>query len=253
MSDSKNEEGAAVDLKDFMSGSPNCGAPMNLVRSFLDRACNSPGDIMIVITSTVIVPTWVSWQHGPHLRSKQNVGSDRQRVACLADGPFRLLGRFSRIIGMSRGIPSTSPWLYFIEVLGIKVAGELLPISQSVFSSSGTIIDSGTITTSLQPKAYNALRTKFQQLMMNYTMTQGGSTFDTCYNFSDGVMVEVPKISFQFGGDVKVPIPFPGILIGSKELSYLVFIGNSDSFDMGIFGIGSSKLCTTTKNTFGDT
>ncbi|KAG5563107.1 hypothetical protein RHGRI_005751 [Rhododendron griersonianum] len=131
---------------------------------------------------------------------------------------------------------SNGPSFYFIEVTGIKVAGELLPISQSVFSSPGTIIDSGTVITRLQPKAYDALRTRFRQLMMNYTMTKGVSLFDTCYDFSGRDTVEVPTISFVFGGNVEVPIPSPGILIGRKELACLAFAGNSDASDVGIFG-----------------
>ncbi|XP_058202141.1 aspartyl protease family protein At5g10770-like [Rhododendron vialii] len=131
---------------------------------------------------------------------------------------------------------SNGPSYYFIEVTGIKVAGELLPISQSVFSSPGTIIDSGTVITWLQLEAYDALRTRFRQLMMNYTMTQGVSPFDTCYDFSGRDTVEVPMISFVFGVNVEVLIPFPGTLIGSQELACLAFAGNSDASDVGIFG-----------------
>ncbi|XP_058202140.1 aspartyl protease family protein At5g10770-like [Rhododendron vialii] len=131
---------------------------------------------------------------------------------------------------------SNGPSFYYIEVMGIKVAGELLPISQSVFSSPGTIIDSGTVITRLQPEAYDALRTRFRQLMMNYTMTQGVSLFDTCYDFSGRDKVDVPTISFVFGGNVEVPIPSPGILYGSQKLACLAFAENSDASDEGIFG-----------------
>ncbi|KAI8569366.1 hypothetical protein RHMOL_Rhmol02G0273200 [Rhododendron molle] len=131
---------------------------------------------------------------------------------------------------------SNGPSFYFIEVTGIKVAGELLSICQSVFSSPGTIIDTGTVITRLQLEAYDALRTTFRQLMMNYTMTQGVLPFDTCYDFTGHNTVEVPTISFVFGGNVEVPIPFPGILIGSQELACLAFAGNSDASDEGIFG-----------------
>ncbi|KAG5563113.1 hypothetical protein RHGRI_005757 [Rhododendron griersonianum] len=126
---------------------------------------------------------------------------------------------------------------YFIEVTGIKVAGELLPISQSVFSSSGTIIDSGTVITRLQPTAYDALRTRFRQLMMNYTMTQGVSLFDTCYDFNGRDTVEVPTISFLFAGDIEVPIALEGILYNvGPSRSCLAFAGNRDASYAGIFG-----------------
>ncbi|KAF7150019.1 hypothetical protein RHSIM_Rhsim02G0220800 [Rhododendron simsii] len=131
---------------------------------------------------------------------------------------------------------SNGPMFYFIKVSGIKVAGELLPISQSVFSSSGTIIDSGTVITRLQPEAYFALRKRFRQLMTKYSMTQGVSLFDTCYNFTGRDTVEVPMISFLFEGDVEVPMALPGILYGSQELACLAFAANSDASDVGIFG-----------------
>ncbi|KAF7150358.1 hypothetical protein RHSIM_Rhsim02G0220200 [Rhododendron simsii] len=132
---------------------------------------------------------------------------------------------------------SNGPSFYFIEVTGIKVAGELLPISQSVFSSPGTIIDSGTVITRLQPEAYNALRTRFRQLMMNYTMTQGVSLFDTCYDFSGRDTVEVPAISFLFAGSIEVPIDLEGILyyVGSSTFC-LAFAGNRAASVEGIFG-----------------
>ncbi|KAG5563112.1 hypothetical protein RHGRI_005756 [Rhododendron griersonianum] len=129
------------------------------------------------------------------------------------------------------------PSFYFIEVTGIKVDGELLPISQSVFSSSGTIIDSGTVITRLQPAAYDALRTRFRQLMMNYTMTSGVSLFDTCYNFSGRDTVEVPEISFLFAGEIEVPIAVEGILYKvDSSMFCLAFAGNEDASDAGIFG-----------------
>ncbi|KAF7151838.1 hypothetical protein RHSIM_Rhsim02G0220400 [Rhododendron simsii] len=132
---------------------------------------------------------------------------------------------------------SNGPSFYFIEVVGIKVGGELLPISQSAFSSPGTVIDSGTVITRLQPEAYDALRTRFRQLTMNYTMTQGVSLFDTCYDFSGRDTVEVPEISFLFAGNIEVPIAFEGILyyVGSSRFC-LAFAGNMATSAAGIFG-----------------
>ncbi|KAI8569360.1 hypothetical protein RHMOL_Rhmol02G0272700 [Rhododendron molle] len=132
---------------------------------------------------------------------------------------------------------SNRPSFYFIEVTGIKVAGELLPISHSVFSSPGTIIDSGTVITRLQPEAYNVLRTRFRQLMMNYTMTQGVSLFDTCYDFSGRDTVEVPEISFLFAGNIEVPIVLEGILyyVGSSRFC-LAFAENRAASAVGILG-----------------
>ncbi|KAI8569357.1 hypothetical protein RHMOL_Rhmol02G0272400 [Rhododendron molle] len=52
----------------------------------------------------------------------------------------------------------------------------------------------------------------------------------------------VPDDKLLFGGDVEVPIPFPRILTGSKELNCLAFAGNSNASDFGVSGVGSSRL-----------
>ncbi|KAH7840789.1 hypothetical protein Vadar_021622 [Vaccinium darrowii] len=131
---------------------------------------------------------------------------------------------------------SNEPSFYFIEVDAIKVGEQTLSISPSVFSNSGTIIDSGTVVTRLQPEAYSALRTRFRQQMMNYTMTRASDPFDTCYDFTGNNRVLVPDISFLFGGNVEVPIPSSGILYGSQRQACLAFAGNSDASEVGIFG-----------------
>ncbi|KAH7841175.1 hypothetical protein Vadar_026656 [Vaccinium darrowii] len=129
------------------------------------------------------------------------------------------------------------PSFYFIDVVAIKVAEQTLSISPSVFSSSGTIIDSGTTFTRLQPEAYAALRTSFQQHMTNYTMTQGAGPFDTCYDFSGHDTVVVPTITFVFAGYVEVPLDFFGILVTTSQTQgCLAFIGNMDASEDGIFG-----------------
>ncbi|KAH7841284.1 hypothetical protein Vadar_027913 [Vaccinium darrowii] len=135
---------------------------------------------------------------------------------------------------------SNGPSFYFIEVLAIKVGEQTLSISPSVFSSSGTIIDSGTVITRLQPEAYAALRTSFQQQMRNYALTQGPDPFDTCYDFSGHDTVVVPGINFVFGGNVEVPLDFSGIIYypdpTSQTQGCLAFAGNGHASEVGIFG-----------------
>ncbi|XAR71473.1 Nepenthesin [Bertholletia excelsa] len=128
------------------------------------------------------------------------------------------------------------PSFYFIDVKGIKVGGQTLSIPQSVFSTPGTIIDSGTVITRLPPAAYNAMRTTFRQQMKNYTMTRPLSILDTCYDFSNYTTVSIPKISFIFAPAVEVPIAPQGILYGSLSQLCLAFAGNGDASDPGIFG-----------------
>ncbi|KAH7839858.1 hypothetical protein Vadar_009747 [Vaccinium darrowii] len=77
----------------------------------------------------------------------------------------------------------------------------------------------------------------FRQQMMNYTMTQGVSLFDTCYNFRGHDTVVVPDITFVFAGNVEVRLDFSGILVATSQTqACLAFVGNSDASEVGIFG-----------------
>ncbi|KAK2967980.1 hypothetical protein RJ640_015425 [Escallonia rubra] len=92
---------------------------------------------------------------------------------------------------------------YFIDFTAIIVRGTKLSISPTVFSNSGTIIDSGTVITRLPPVAYNALRAVFRQQMAKYATTPALSILDTCYDLSKYTTVSIPKISFLFNGNVQ--------------------------------------------------
>ncbi|KAL6295891.1 hypothetical protein ACE6H2_004033 [Prunus campanulata] len=126
---------------------------------------------------------------------------------------------------------------YGINVVGINVGGTKLPISASVFSSSGTIIDSGTVITRLPPTAYSALKAAFRQAMKRYPLTEAVSILDTCYDFSSFKTVSYPKISFVFDNGLTQDLDATGILyVVSADQVCLAFAGNEDDSDIGIFG-----------------
>lgn len=126
---------------------------------------------------------------------------------------------------------------YGLNIVGINVGGTKLAISASVFSSSGTIIDSGTVITRLPPKAYSALKAAFRQRMKSYPLTQALSILDTCYDFSSFKTVSYPKISFVFDDGLTQDLDATGILyVGSADQVCLAFAGNGDDSDIGIFG-----------------
>uniref|UniRef100_A0A2N9F2R8 Peptidase A1 domain-containing protein n=1 Tax=Fagus sylvatica TaxID=28930 RepID=A0A2N9F2R8_FAGSY len=88
--------------------------------------------------------------------------------------------KFTPLLVLSQG-----PSFYGLNLIGISVGGRRLLIPTSIFSTAGTIIDSGTVITRLPPMAYNALRTAFRELMHNYPMTSPvSSLLDTCYDLS---------------------------------------------------------------------
>ncbi|KAL5559618.1 hypothetical protein UlMin_035829 [Ulmus minor] len=132
---------------------------------------------------------------------------------------------------------SLSGSFYAIQLLGISVGGQKLSTPASVYQSSGTIIDSGTVITRLPPTAYSALSAEFKKQMSAYKSTSALSILDTCYDLSGYTTVTIPKISFLFGGGTTVDIDSTGILFASSSSQVcLAFAPNGDDSDVAIFG-----------------
>jgi hypothetical protein len=126
---------------------------------------------------------------------------------------------------------------YFITILDMYVGGNKLSISPSVFSKGGSIIDSGTVITRLPPDAYSALSSAFEKGMAKYTKAPGVSILDTCYDLSNYTTVQIPTVSFVFGGNVKVDLDSRGIVYAvSSSQVCLAFAANGDPSDVGILG-----------------
>ncbi|KAJ4702646.1 Aspartyl protease family protein [Melia azedarach] len=131
---------------------------------------------------------------------------------------------------------------YGLDIVGISVGGQKLPIPKSVFSNTGTIIDSGTVITRLPPAAYSALRTAFRKAMTKYPRAPDLSFLDTCYNLSNYTSVKVPKIGFFFRGGIEVIIDVSGIFYVNKVSQVcLALVGNTDANDAAIFGSVQQK------------
>ncbi|KAK6927735.1 Xylanase inhibitor, C-terminal [Dillenia turbinata] len=153
--------------------------------------------------------------------------------------------RFGSSSGNSNSLKFTNlgqnanhPSFYYIDIVDISVGGQNLNLPPSLFSSKGSIIDSGTVITRLPKTAYAALRSAFQQQMSNYpTTSPPPQLFDTCYDLSGYGTVNIPKITFLFGNNVNVDIVAEGILVVVSATQYcLAFAGNSDDDHIAIFG-----------------
>ncbi|KAL3616276.1 hypothetical protein CASFOL_039666 [Castilleja foliolosa] len=99
------------------------------------------------------------------------------------------------------------PSFYYIDLVGLSVAGEVLNISEDVFQinqetgEGGVVLDTGTVVTWLAEVVevvYVALRDKFREKMVNYDMIDGVSIFDTCYNRGEVDLNKAPTVSFNF-------------------------------------------------------
>lgn len=151
-------------------------------------------------------------------------------------------GKISNNVKYTPFAKSQDASLYFIDILDIYVGGTRLYINPIVFSSVGTIIDSGTIITRLPPAAYSSLSKTFQKHMLKYPKAPASDILDTCYDLRNYTKVLIPKISFLFGGHVKVDLAPAGILyVESPSQICLGFAGNKDTSDVGIFGSNQQK------------
>jgi hypothetical protein len=139
--------------------------------------------------------------------------------------------KFTPLLTLSQGAS-----FYELGLTGISVNGQQLSIPTSVFSTAGTIIDSGTVITRLPQMAYNELRTTFRKLMSGYPMTSSYSLFDTCYDFRKNNTVSIPKIGFLFGG-LRVDLDPAGVFyVVSSSRTCLGFAGNNKTSDIVIIG-----------------
>lgn len=134
-------------------------------------------------------------------------------------------------------VNSQGPSFYFLNLIAISVGGRKLSTSASVFSTAGTIIDSGTVISRLPPTAYSDLRASFQQQMSKYPKAAPASILDTCYDFSQYDTVDVPKINLYFSDGAEMDLDPSGIFyILNISQVCLAFAGNSDATDIAILG-----------------
>ncbi|XP_078443741.1 aspartyl protease family protein At5g10770-like [Wolffia australiana] len=168
---------------------------------------------------------------------------------CLPSNPSNLgylrLGSTPRIsrIGYTPMLTDASlPSFYFVEIVGITVGGQKLSIPGSVFSTAGAIFDSGTVITRLPPAAYAAMRTAFREQLTMYPTAPALSILDTCYNFTGYDIVSIPKISFNFRGNVSLDVHVSGILYVAKiSQACLAFAGNENPSSVAIIGNAQQK------------
>jgi hypothetical protein len=90
--------------------------------------------------------------------------------------------------------------MYFIDVVGMRLGGEDLPIPAGTFGgNASTTLDMGTTFTMLAPDAYAPLRDAFQKEMSQYNRSVPGfAGFDTCFNFTGLHELIVPVVNFKF-------------------------------------------------------
>lgn len=128
---------------------------------------------------------------------------------------------------------------YYVELTGLSVAGNMLPISTSALKlddngDGGVIVDSGTAVTRLQTDVYNSLRDEFVKGTRHLPSTNGVALFDTCFDLSKKKTVDVPTVSFHFSNGKELALPAKNYLIpvDSSGTFCLAFAPTSSSLSI---------------------
>lgn len=132
---------------------------------------------------------------------------------------------------------SDTPSFYYLDLVGIKVAGRTVRVAPAVFKAPGTVIDSGTVITRLPSRAYSALRSSFTGFMRRYKRAPALSILDTCYDFTGRAKVQIPSVALLFDGGATLNLGFGGVLyVANRSQACLAFASNGDDTSVGILG-----------------
>ncbi|PAN25005.2 hypothetical protein PAHAL_4G231000 [Panicum hallii] len=131
------------------------------------------------------------------------------------------------------------PSFYFVELVSIDIGGYVLPVPPTVFTSPGTLLDSGTILTYLPEEAYAALRDRFKFTMKQYKPAPAQDLLDTCYDFTGQRAIFIPAVSFKFSDGAVFDLDFFGILIfpdDATAIGCLAFAARPQTMPFNIVG-----------------
>ncbi|KAL6868263.1 hypothetical protein ACP4OV_015108 [Aristida adscensionis] len=150
--------------------------------------------------------------------------------------------QFTAMVSRSdMGMPS----LYYVNLVGLTVAGVELNIPPAVFTRAGTIIDSGTVVTFLPPHAYAALRSAFRRSMSRYKRAPALDNLDTCYDFTGVARVKIPAVALVFADGATVSLDAGGVMyVSTVAQTCLAFAANDVETDVGVLGNTQQKTFT---------
>ncbi|TVU11531.1 hypothetical protein EJB05_45123, partial [Eragrostis curvula] len=130
------------------------------------------------------------------------------------------------------------PSFYFVELVSIDIGGYVLPVPPTVFTSTGTLLDSGTILTYLPKQAYTSLRDRFKFTMKGYKPAPAYDILETCYDFTGQSAIIIPAVSFKFSDGAVFDLDFFGVLVFPEKptIGCLAFVPRPSMMPFTIFG-----------------
>jgi hypothetical protein len=97
------------------------------------------------------------------------------------------------------------PSLYFVELMNIIIGGYAMPVPSTI-TSTGTLLDSGTILTYIPAQVYTLLCDRFKFTMEGNKPAPAFDVLDTCYDFSSHSVIVMPAILFKFSNGAIVDL-----------------------------------------------
>ncbi|KAF5737956.1 protein ASPARTIC PROTEASE IN GUARD CELL 2-like [Tripterygium wilfordii] len=134
-----------------------------------------------------------------------------------------------------------APSLYYVGLSGLGVGGTRLPVSEDVFRLTelgygGVVMDTGTAVTRLPTVAYVAFRDAFINETGDLPRVSGLSIFDTCYDLSGFVSIQVPTVSFYFSSGPILTLPARNFLIPTDDSGTFCFAFAPSPSGLSIIG-----------------
>ncbi|KAL6868262.1 hypothetical protein ACP4OV_015107 [Aristida adscensionis] len=140
---------------------------------------------------------------------------------------------------------SLMPSLYYVDLVGIKVAGRPIKVPPAVFTARGTIVDSGTTISRLPQAAYAALRSAFRRAMGGYRRAPAVDSMDTCYDLTGHSSVQKPAVALVFADGATVSLDARGVMdVTTLSQVCLAFAPVDDNTYVGIIGNTQQKTFT---------
>jgi hypothetical protein len=137
------------------------------------------------------------------------------------------------------------PTMYYLNMTGISVGGDLLPIEAWVFAindtdgTGGVIIDSGATITYLAQPAYGMLRQAFvAQVGLTVVNPTSPDDLDTCFKWPPPprTKVSMPELVFHFeGADMELPLENYMLIDGYTGNLCLAMAPSDDGSIIGSF------------------
>jgi hypothetical protein len=137
------------------------------------------------------------------------------------------------------------PTMYYLNMTGISVGGDLLPVDPSVFTindadgTGGVIIDSGATITYLAQPAYDMVHQAFvAQVGLTLVNVTSPDDLDTCFKWPPPPRkkVTMPELVFHFeGADMELPLENYMLIDGSTGNLCLAMAPSEDGSIIGSF------------------